>query len=480
MNADDRKDKKKQIERLFKLIQQHELQMVDLKFVDFPGVWQHFTLPVRELNEDAFEDGFGFDGSSMRGWRPINDSDMLVIPDPATARVEPFSKVPTLSLIGNIFDPVTREPYTRDPRYIAAKAEAYLRFSGIADTCFVGPEAEFFVFDDVRYGQTKQGAHYAIDSVEGQWNTDKDEKPNLGYKPRHKEAYVPVQPTDSLLDLRNEMTLEMEKLGIEVEKHHHEVASGGQCEIDVRFDSLLNMGDTLQWFKYIVKNVAWRNGQTATFMPKPMYEDNGSGMHIHFSLWKDGKPLFAGDGYSGLSEMALHFIGGILKHGKALCAFTNPTTNSYKRLVPGFEAPINLAYSSSNRSATIRIPGYSPSPKSRRVEFRTPDASANGYLAFSSVLMAGLDGIENRIDPGEPLDKDIYGMTAEELKEVRKAPRDLTEALDALEADHDWLLRGDVFTEDVVSTWIKYKREKEVATVASRPVPAEFELYFDI
>ena len=474
-----REDPKKLIERVFKMIQQHSLQMVDVKFVDFPGVWQHVTLPIRELTEESFEEGFGFDGSSIRGWTPIHASDMLVVPDADTARVEPFASVPTLSLIGNIFDPITREPYSRDPRHIAKKAEAYLRFSGIADTCYVGPEAEFFVFDEVRYGQTKQGGFYAIDSVEGMWNSGTDEMPNLGYKIRHKEGYVPVPPSDQLQDLRNEMTLEMEKIGILVEKHHHEVASGGQCEIDVRFDELLRMGDILQWFKYIIKNVAWRNGKTVTFMPKPLYQDNGSGMHIHFSLWKDGKPLFAGDQYGGLSEMALQFIAGILAHSKALCAITNPTTNSYKRLVPGFEAPINLAYSGRNRSACIRIPMYSASPKARRIEYRTPDPAANGYLAFAAILMAGLDGIERGLKPGEPLDKDIYGMSAEELRNVPKAPRDLSEALDELEKDHEFLLKGDVFTRDVIETWIEEKRSKEVATVISRPVPAEFELYFD-
>ncbi len=458
---------------------EHGAKMIDLKFLDFPGLWQHFGLPIHQLDEDLFEDGLGFDGSSIRGWQPIHASDMLVIPDPKTARMDPFIKEPTLSLICDIFDPITREPYSRDPRNIAIKADRYLSSLGIADTAYFGPEAEFFVFDDVRYDQNASSGFYAIDSVEGQWNTGRDEGPNLGYKPRYKEGYFPVPPTDSLVDLRTEMVLEMEDLGIRTEAQHHEVATAGQCEIDMIYAPMLEMGDNLMWFKYVVKNVARRNNKTATFMPKPVFGDNGSGMHVHMSLWKDGKPLFAGDRYAGLSEMALHFIGGILTHAKAICAFSNASTNSYRRLVPGFEAPINLAYSSRNRSASVRIPMYSVSPKSKRVEFRTPDPSCNPYLAFSAMLMAGLDGIDRRLDPGDPLDKNIYSLSPEELKDVPKTPFSLNDALDALADDHEFLLRGDVFTQDVVEEWISYKMESEVKPILLRPVPHEFALYFD-
>ncbi len=454
-------------------------KMVDLKFLDFPGLWQHIGFHIDQLDEDLFEDGQGFDGSSIRGWQPIHASDMLLIPDPTTARIDPFIKEPTLSLICNIFDPITHEPYTRDPRNIAIKADRYLRSLGLADTSYFGPEAEFFVFDDVRYDQTAQSGFYSIDSVEGQWNTGRDEGPNLGYKPRYKEGYFPVPPTDSLVDLRTEMVLELEDLGIRTEAQHHEVATAGQCEIDMLYAPLLDMGDNLMWFKHVVKNVARRNNKTATFMPKPVFGDNGSGMHVHISLWKEGKPLFAGDRYAGLSEMALHFAGGVLAHAQAICAFSNASTNSYRRLVPGFEAPINLAYSSRNRSAAVRIPMYSVSPKSKRIEFRTPDPSCNPYMAFSAMLMAGLDGIDRRLDPGEPLDKDIYSLTPEELKDVPKTPFSLNDALDALAEDHDFLLRGDVFTEDVIKEWISYKMESEVKPILLRPVPHEFALYFD-
>ena len=454
-------------------------KMIDLKFLDFPGLWQHFGMPIHQLDEDLFEDGLGFDGSSIRGWQPIHASDMLVIPDPKTARMDPFIKEPTLSLICDIFDPITREPYSRDPRNIAIKADRYLSSLGIADTAYFGPEAEFFVFDDVRYDQNASSGFYAIDSVEAQWNTGREEGPNLGYKPRYKEGYFPVPPTDSLVDLRTEMVLQMEDLGIRTEAQHHEVATAGQCEIDMLYGPMLEMGDNLMWFKYIVKNVARRNNKTATFMPKPVFGDNGSGMHVHISLWKDGKPLFAGDRYAGLSEMALHFVAGILTHAQAICAFTNASTNSYRRLVPGFEAPINLAYSSRNRSAAVRIPMYSVSPKSKRIEFRTPDPSCNPYLAFSALLMAGLDGIDRRLDPGDPLDKDIYSLSPEELKDVPKTPFSLNDALDALAADHEFLLRGDVFTEDVIQEWIRYKTEAEVKPMLLRPVPHEFALYFD-
>jgi glutamine synthetase len=452
--------------------------MVDYKFLDFVGIWQHFSTPISEFSADIFEEGVGFDGSSIRGWQPIHNSDMLIIPDATTAKIDPFVKVPTLSLICNIIDPITKEGYTRDPRFIARKAEAYLKSTGIADTAYFGPEPEFFVFDDVRYEMSANQGFYAVDSVEGAWNTGREEFPNLGYKPRHKEGYFPCAPTDSLIDLRNEMVQVLQSVGMRIEASHHEVATGGQCEIDMRFDSLLSMGDTLQWFKYIVKNVAFRNGKTVTFMPKPLFGDNGSGMHCHQSLWKDGKNLFAGDGYGGLSKMAMYYVGGIMKHAKALCAFTNPTTISYKRLVPGYEAPVNLAYSNRNRSASIRIP-VTENPKSKRIEYRTPDPSCNGYLAFAAQLMAGLDGIENKIDPGQPMDKDIYGLSPEELKDIPNVAGSLEEALNCLAEDHDWLLKGDVFTKDVIDMWISYKREAEVDKVRMRPTPMEFALYYD-
>lgn len=455
-------------------------RVVDIRFMDFPGIWQHFTVPIGELSESSFEEGYGFDGSSIRGWQPINASDMLVIPDPTTAKMDPFFEVPTLVLIGNIADPLTFEPYTRDPRNIAKKAEIFLKGTGIGDTAFIGPEAEFFIFDDVRFESNRNGCFYEVDSVEGIWNSGRDEDPNLGYKPRHKEGYFPVPPMDKFQDLRTEMMLILEELGIDVECQHHEVASGGQAEIDMRFKPLLQMGDQMVWFKYVLKNAAARDNRTVTFMPKPLFEDNGSGMHTHISIWKDGVPLFAGDKYAGVSQEALWAIGGILKHCKALCAFTNPTTNSYKRLVPGFEAPVNLAYSSRNRSAAVRIPMYSSSPKAKRIEFRTPDPSCNGYLAFSAILMAAIDGIQNKIEPGDPLDKNIYDLPPEELAEIPSAPGSLEEALSALKEDHAFLLKGDVFTEDVISKWIEYKTEKEVNPVRLRPHPHEFYLYYDL
>jgi glutamine synthetase len=467
-------------QEVVKFAQENSAVMIDFKFMDFVGIWQHFTVPISEFEEDVFEDGLGFDGSSIRGWQPIHASDMIILPDPGTAKMDPFTALPTLSLICNIFDPITKEAYSRDPRNIAKKAEAYLKSSGLGDTAYIGPEAEFFIFDDVRYDSSSNQSFYAVDSSEGTWNTGREEFPNLGYKPRHKEGYFPVSPTDSQNDLRNEMVMEMQNVGIRVECQHHEVATGGQAEIDMRFDSLVAMADKLQWFKYIVKNVAVRNGKTVTFMPKPLYGDNGSGMHTHVSIWKDGTNLFAGDKYGGLSQMALYFIGGIIKHARALSGFCNPTTNSYKRLVPGFEAPVNMAYSSRNRSAAIRIPMFSTNPKSKRIEFRTPDPSCNGYLAFAAILMAGLDGIENKIDPGQPLDKDIYGLTPEELACIPSAPGSLEEALKALQDDHDFLLKGDVFTPDVIEKWIEYKTEAEVNPVRMRPVPMEFALYFDI
>ncbi len=466
--------------QVLEFAKKNEAKVVDLRFMDFPGVWQHFTVPLSELEESSFEEGFGFDGSSIRGWQPIHASDMLVVPDAATAKMDPFFKVPTLVLIGNIVDPITHESYTRDPRNIAIKAEAYLKSTGIGDTAFFGPEAEFFIFDDIRFESSSNRAFYEIDSVEGIWNSGREECPNLGYKPRHKEGYFPVPPMDKFQDIRTEMLLTLEGLGIDVECQHHEVATAGQGEIDMRFKPLLQMGDQLAWFKYVLKNVAYKHNRVVTFMPKPLFQDNGTGMHTHCSLWKDGNPLFAGDKYAGVSQEALYAIGGILKHCSALCAITNPTTNSYKRLVPGFEAPVNLAYSSRNRSAAIRIPMYSASPKAKRIEFRTPDPSCNGYLAFSAILMAVIDGIENKIDPGEPLDKDIYGLPPEELAEIPSAPGSLDEALAALQEDHEFLLKGDVFTKDVIEKWIEYKIENEVNEVKLRPHPHEFFLYFDI
>ncbi len=455
-------------------------KIVDLRFMDFPGLWQHFSVPIRELEESSFEDGFGFDGSSIRGWQPIHASDMLVIPDPATAKIDPFYEVPTLVLICDIADPVTREPYTRDPRNIVKKADAYLKSTGIGDVAYIGPEAEFFIFDDIRFESSRFGAFYEIDSIEGTWNTGRDEGPNLGYKPRHKEGYFPVPPTDKFQDLRTEMVLTLEALGIEIEAQHHEVATAGQSEIDMRFKPLLQMSDQLMWFKYVLKNVAYRNNHTVTFMPKPLFEDNGTGMHTHISIWNGDKPLFAGDKYAGVSQEALYAIGGILKHARALCAFTNPTTNSYKRLVPGFEAPVNLAYSSRNRSAAVRLPMYSTSPKAKRIEFRTPDPSCNGYLAFSAILMAVIDGIQSKIDPGDPLDKDIYNLPPEELAEIPSAPGSLDEALEALKADQEFLLKGDVFTQDAIDMWIDYKTDNEINDVKLRPHPHEFYLYYDI
>lgn len=461
----------------------HNVVMVDLKFTDWPGQWQHFSVPLHELEESAFDDGFGFDGSSIRGWQQIDNSDMLVMPDPATAMIDPFMEHPTLSLVCNIVDPITKERYSRDPRWIATKVTNYLSMSGIGDTIYFGPEAEFFVFNRAAFETTANSGFFEVDSVEGHWNRGNLEdygRPNLGHKPRHKEGYFPVSPVDTLQDLRTEMVLVMEELGITIEAQHHEVATGGQCEIDMKYSPIVGMADQVMLYKYCVKNVAYRNGLSATFMPKPLHEDNGSGMHCHQSIWKDGKPLFAGDGYAGLSELGLHYIGGILKHARAIAAFTNPTTNSYKRLVPGYEAPVNLAYSSRNRSASCRIPMYSQAPAAKRVEVRFPDPSANPYLAFAAMAMAGIDGIENKIDPGEPLDKNIYALSPEELSAVPSMPGTLDEALSALESDMDFLLKGDVFTPDAIESWLNYKRESEVVPVRTRPHPHEFELYYDI
>ncbi len=462
------------------LCREKDVKAVDLRFMDFPGLWQHFTIPVSKLDEDVFENGLGFDGSSIRGWQAINESDMLVMPQPQTAILDPFTELETLVMICNIQDPITREDYTRDPRNVARKAVNYLRSSGIADTCFIGPEAEFFIFDDVRFDQNAHEAYYHVDSVEGQWNRGRDEGPNLGYKLRYKEGYFPVPPADQMMNIRNEMMQTMIECGLDVEAQHHEVSTGGQAEIDLRFQDLVRMADQMMIYKYIIKNVAWRHGKSVTFMPKPVYSDNGSGMHTHISLWNEGNPLFAGSGYAGLSETGMHAIGGLLRHAPAILAFTNPTTNSYKRLVPGYEAPVNLAYSQRNRSASCRIPMYSPSPKAKRVEFRCPDPSCNPYLAFSAMLMAVIDGIQNKISPGDPLDKDIYDLAPEELAEVPKTPGSLDEALAALRADHEFLLRGDVFTPDVIDTWIWYKTENEVDALRLRPHPYEFCMYYDM
>lgn len=455
-----------------------QVKFVDIRFTDLPGSWHHLTFPISQINESTFEEGLGFDASSLRGWASINESDMLMIPDPTRFWVDPFFEEPTLCLFANIVDPLTKEGYGLDPRSVARRAEAYLNFTGIAEGCFFGPEAEFFVFDKASYHNRPESSGYSLDSGEGYWNSGRPEE-NLGYRIRHKEGYVPLPPADSLHDLRSDISQNLMDVGIEPECHHHEVASGGQCEIDFRFGTLLGTADNVMLFKYIVRNTAYYYGKAATFMPKPIFGDNGSGMHCHQSLWKGGEPLFAGDKYAGLSEMALHYIGGILKHAPALAAFAAPTTNSYKRLVPGYEAPTRLAYSRRNRSAACRIPMYSQSPKAKRVEVRFPDASCNPYLAFAAMLMAGLDGIQNRIDPGEPLDKDIYDMSPEELAGVKELPGSLDRSLDALEADHEFLLKGDVFTTTLIERWISYKREKEVEPIRMRPHPLEFAMYFD-
>ncbi len=468
-------------------IQKHNVQVVDFKFNDLPGLWQHFSIPAADLTEfDKLEksiwtEGIGFDGSSIRGFKKIQESDMILIPDPTTAVMDPVCQIPTLSIICDIYDPITKEPYSKDPRYIARKAEDYLRKSGIADTSYWGPEAEFFVFDDIRFDQGENFGFYYIDSVEGDWNTGKDEKPNLGYKPRYKEGYFPVPPHDTLQDFRSEIMLTLRKAGVPVEVHHHEVATGGQCEIDIRYGTLAEMGDHLLMYKYVIKNVARKYNKTVTFMPKPIFKDNGSGMHVHSSLWKDGQPLFYdAKGYAGISDMCKWYIGGLLKHANAVLAFAAPTTNSYRRLVPGYEAPVNLCYSARNRSAVCRIPMYSNAPSAKRVEFRAPDPSSNGYLTFAAMLMAGLDGIRNRIDPGPPVDKNIYDLSPEERSKIPSVPGSLEEALTALERDHAFLLEGGVFTKDVISTWIQYKREVEIEAIRQRPHPHEFYLYFDI
>ncbi|MGI8601576.1 MAG: type I glutamate--ammonia ligase [Verrucomicrobiales bacterium] len=470
-------------DEVFKLAKDNKIESVDLKFCDIHGRWQHFSIPVKELNDDLFENGHGFDGSSIRGWKGIEASDMLVLPDANTAFIDPFIVRPTLSLICDVQDPLTREPYGRDPRGIAKKAEAFLASTGIGDTAWFGPEAEFFIFDSVRYETGPNIMFHEVDGLEAPWRsgdeTEDDCQPNRGYKIAHKEGYLPVPPQDKLQDIRDEMVAEMERAGIDIETHHHEVATAGQAEIDMRFDTLLKMADKLCVYKYVVKNVAYRNGKTATFMPKPLFADNGSGMHCHSSIWKGGQPTFAGNGYAGISESAIYYIGGLLKHAPALCAITNPTNNSYKRLVPGYEAPVNLAYSARNRSAICRIPTYSPSPKAKRVEFRCPDPAANPYLAFAGILLAGLDGIRNKIHPGEPMDKNLYDLPPEEAAKVKTVPESLKGALEALQADHEFLRAGDVFPKDFIENFIEMKIA-EYDAIRLRPHPQEYVMYYDV
>jgi glutamine synthetase len=457
----------------------HNAKILDLRFIDVPGIWQHVSFPIQELNAESFEQGFGMDASSIRGWASIHESDMLLVPDAKTAFMDPFRDTPTLIMIADAVDPLTRKPYERDTRFLARRAEDYLQKSGIADQAFFGAEAEFFIFDNIRFDSRENHSFYYIDSEEGRWNSGRAEH-NLGFRPRYKEGYFPVPPTDQYQDLRTDMVLQLQACGINVECHHHEVATAGQSEIDFKFDTLIRAADNMMIYKYVVRNVAFQYGKTVTFMPKPIFSDNGSGMHTHQSLWAKGKPLFAGEGYAGLSQTAMWYIGGLLKHAPAIGAFAAPSTNSYKRLVPGFEAPVNLAYSRRNRSAAVRIPMYSASPKARRVEFRPPDPSCNPYLAYSAMLMAGLDGIENKIDPGPPLDKDIFELSAEELKYVPSLPGSLEESLKAMDKDHAFLTKGGVFTEDFIHLWIDYKMSREVNPMRMRPHPYEFHLYYDI
>lgn len=461
------------------LIKANNVKFVDFKFMDFIGSLQHTTYPISQFSEATFVEGKPFDGSSIRGWKSIHESDMLMIPDPVTAFIDPFYDQPTISLMCDIYDPITRERYDRCTRGIAEKAEAYIRSTGIADTIYFGPEAEFFVFDNVQYDTSSNFSYYEVDSEEAEWNTGRDEGPNLGYKHRLKEGYFPVAPKDKLANLRMKMANVLSDVGLTVEVLHHEVASAGQCEIGIQFDSLTRCADNISLFKYVIKNVAYNEGKTVTFMPKPIQGDNGSGMHCHQSLWKDGKPLFYGNGYANLSETAMYYIGGILKHAPALLALTNPTLNSYRRLIPGFEAPVNLAYSQRNRSASVRIPVTGDSAKAKRIEFRCPDPSCNPYLAFAAMAMAGIDGVINKIHPGEPLDKDIYDMKPEELANVPSTPASLYEALKNLEADHDWLTRGGVFPEEVIEQWVSYKMEKEVKPASMYPHPIEYAFYYD-
>ncbi|MSQ23894.1 MAG: type I glutamate--ammonia ligase [Chloroflexi bacterium] len=469
------------VEKALALAKTSGVKIVDFKFIDLPGTWQHFSIPVKDFDADLFANGIGFDGSSIRGFQKINESDMLLFPDPDSAFVDPILKVPTLSIICNVVDPTSREHYRRDPRYIAKKAEAHLASSGIADISYWGPELEFYIFNSIRFDQGPNYGFYYIDSDEGIWNSGAA-APNLGFRPRYKEGYFPVPPVDRLQDLRSEIILKMMDAGINIEVHHHEVATAGQTEIDMRFDSLISMADKVMKYKYIAKNVCFQNGYVANFMPKPIFQDNGSGMHVHQSLWKGGTNLFydKDNSYALISEMCRHYIGGLLKHAPSILAFAAPTTNSYRRLVPGYEAPVNLVYSVRNRSACVRIPTYSTSPAARRLEFRAPDPSCNPYLAFSALLMAGLDGIRNKIEPPEPVDDDLYEMSPEELKKIKSTPGSLEEVLNALEEDHDYLLQGGVFTQDVIDTWIEYKREREVDPVKLRPHPYEFYLYSDV
>jgi glutamine synthetase len=475
-----------EVQKVADLIKKNNVQIVDLKFTDLPGLWQHFSIPPKDIIEtddlpnSIWVDGIGFDGSSIRGFQQIQESDMILIPDPATARIDPACEVPTVSILCDIVDPITRQPYSRDPRGVAKKAEAYLKSTGLADLSYWGPELEFFVFDNIRYDQNEHEGYYHIDSIEGQWNTGSNTQPNLGYKPRYKEGYFPVPPHDTLQDIRSEMVIEMEKVGITIEVHHHEVATAGQNEIDMRYAPLVQMADNVLWYKYIVKNVARKHGKVATFMPKPLFMDNGSGMHTHQSLWKGGKPLFFdAKGYALTSEMCRWYAGGLLRHAPALMAFCAPTTNSYKRLVPGYEAPVNLVFSARNRSAAARIPMYTSNPKAKRIEFRPPDPTANPYLAFSAMLMAGLDGIQKKMDPGAPLEKNTYELSPREERRLKTVPGSLDESLKALEADNEFLRRGGVFTDDVIETWLSYKRENEIDPVRLRPHPWEFHLYFD-
>lgn len=456
-----------------------DVKMVDIRFIDLPGTWQHFTIPVRRLDKELFEEGIPFDGSSIRGFQEIHESDMLLIPDANTAFIDPVADIPTLVLTCDVYDPITLQPYARDPRYIARKAEAYLKQTGIADTVFIGPEAEFFIFDNVRYGSNTNESFYHIDSDEGWWNSGRSDRQNFGGQISPKRGYFPVPPTDTLQNVRSEIVMALESAGIPMEVHHHEVATAGQSELGMRFTTLTRMADQLLVYKYIAKNVARKNGKTVTFMPKPLFGDNGSGMHVHSSLWKgDTNVFYDASGYAGLSQTAKYYIGGLLKHAPALLALTSPTTNSFRRLVPGFEAPVNLAYSQRNRSAICRIP-VTKSTKAKRVEFRAPDASSNPYLCFSAILMAGLDGVLNRIDPGEPTDKDLYELPAEEAKLIKQVPASLGAVLDALEADCDFLTKGDVFTSDLLDAYISYKRQVELDPVRIRPTPYEFTLYFD-
>ena len=471
-------------EDVIKLIADEGVEIIDLKFTDLPGTLQHVGVPPNEVNESLFANGTGFDGSSIRGFQTIDESDMLLVPDPSTAVIDPVYNIKTLSLLCDIRDPLTGSDYSRDPRYVARKAEAYLASSGIGDTSYWGPEAEFFIFDSARFDQDAHSAYYNVDSDEGVWNSANkyqlDGKTlNKGYRPRHKGGYFPVPPVDSLSDIRSEMVIEMQKFGMVIEKQHHEVATAGQAEIDIVYDTLVKTADNIMIYKYLVKNVAARHGKTATFMPKPLFGDNGTGMHTHQSIWKDGANIFYGDGYAHMSDTMKYYIGGLLKHAPALLAFAAPTTNSYRRLVPGYEAPVNLAYSSRNRSACCRIPAYFDTPPSKRIEFRCPDPTANPYFAFSAMLLAGIDGIRNQIDPGDPLDVDLYDLSAEEAANVQQVPGSLEESLDALEGGHEFLLTGDVFTSDLIETWLDYKRTNEVDEVRLRPHPYEFFLYYD-